>query len=617
MEKDKEAIIEILKIFSQRSGGLVALSFPGLGLDPVADFHTIVEIAKLCYAQDPTLDINMFRQFDICFDSTGFFIAALDTMKEKDWALILMGIDPDSGFVPTDGEMMSLIIADSDEKQDVVAMNIKQRAYREYRRSIGSEPELYDITAKNYQNLFGYYKLPWSEFCESMAGENYDVIHRGEVAHVDIAKKQLGPVGMEGLKPPDPKTSSDISVMRQSMTGDARFTERQLAAIELARAVAASEDWGAAFDHILDRFGLNIEEDKAVIIEIAKLYAKPSPVSTAEYFRFYGLDPAVDKPAIIEITKLCAKQDGYKTAKFFKDFGLDPDADKESIIEIARLCAMDEGNGTAEFFKNFGFDPVVDKKIIIELAQLCAQSNAYNSPFRFDNFGFDPATDKSVMIDIAKLCAQRFGLGTALDFENFGFNIENDLAAMIDIAKLCHTQSPDGVESRFSEFGLSFDSVNAFTRALSNVKDKEWALILKSIDPASGFLPYEHEMKSLVFAGTEEEEIIAAMQMKRRAYVDHIYMVTKIELNHYSIGTDNFQNLFGYYKLPWGEFCDAMSGANYDKIHSGKVAPINITEKQLGPVDMKGLQPPEPKTPPDISVARQSMTGDGRFNERQ
>ncbi|MGB3242184.1 MAG: hypothetical protein WBB66_04955, partial [Candidatus Omnitrophota bacterium] len=146
---------------------------------------------------------------------------------------------------------------------------------------------------------------------------------------------------------------------------------------KLKRLKKMFEDWSSIADCYRD-LGLDPqrEEDKALIIEAIKRYARRDARIIAEHFLEFGLDPVKDKAEIIEIAKIVSSYDGEAGAEHFEKFGLDPATDKDEIFNIAKFCARSRGRDTAKYFKNFGFDPKTDMSMIIEIAKLCAMQNA-------------------------------------------------------------------------------------------------------------------------------------------------------------------------------------------------------------------------------------------------
>ncbi|MFC1480427.1 hypothetical protein ACFL5Y_03155, partial [Candidatus Omnitrophota bacterium] len=136
------------------------------------------------------------------------------TIKDKDWPIIIGGIDDETDFTLSGEELSEILFEPSGTKQSLLAITIKQRVYRRLRKEEGVELKECKITQDNVPNYVGYYKQPWDVFCKFM-DKNYDAFHTNpsafnrDIAQQDLSTVDLGDMDSDDTKfPPKPESPS-------------------------------------------------------------------------------------------------------------------------------------------------------------------------------------------------------------------------------------------------------------------------------------------------------------------------------------------------------------------------------------------------------------------------
>ena len=660
-QEDKEIIVELAKLCAIKAPFETARSFQNFELNHISDFAHILDIIDAFTSSDMDLVGRFISCFELKFKSTEGFIRAVEKVKGKDWAVILREIGPETGFVPDEADMWTLVVANEKQKTRE-AILLKRWVYIQSRIDI----ELIEHNLKDDQlHLYkGIYKLPWKAFCEFM-DKSYDEFHQNpekfmpkepalDMANMQLPKPEATDMGLDKAQQqrysdvmdkvkkiradgkriideyknfnldPAKKTDRPAVIEIAKLCGregyrmpvvlfdgfglDMSKVEDKQEVIEIAKICAKEDGWATA--KFFKNFGLDPEEDKAEIVKIAIICANNVGIDCRpEYFSNFGLDPNLDKQSIINIAKLYAKQNGGATASFFKQFGLDGSnkEDKPSVIEIALECAKQEGTGTAKYFKNFGLDPMKDKEEIVKIAIKCAKQNGGGTASFFKQFGLDGSNkeDKSAVISIALECAKQDGAGTAKFFIKFGLDAIGDIADILDILYFCASNNSVAYKALSKSLGLKLNS-NSFQQKKLG-KGKDWFVVLKTIEKKILSSQSRDYLEHLSFKGKPIEDTHRALIIKQRVYIDNRskkFSLSQIE--PIRIKAKVLENYTGIYKLPWKQFCEFMD-KHYDEFHQN---PEKFMPEEPA-LDMANMQLPKPEA---TDMATEKKEG---FSQRQ
>jgi len=100
----------------------------------------------------------------------------IKTIKDTSWSLVAGNIDDGTGL-RLKGDEVKKLISDATEGQDLLAVRIKQRAYRKYMlKKEGIDLPEYEIDEEKLNLYLPVYKYGWEEFLLFM-NENYDEFH--------------------------------------------------------------------------------------------------------------------------------------------------------------------------------------------------------------------------------------------------------------------------------------------------------------------------------------------------------------------------------------------------------------------------------------------------------
>jgi len=136
-----------------------------------------------------------FRAEGIVVNFKRTSLGQLKSIPGEDWPLILSTIAPEHISLSLI-DFKAILLAPTKEEQNLIAISVKQKSYREFKSMDGVELERRDIASEDLSKFIGRYMLPWDVFCKFM-DENYDEFHaRPEKFEVS----SLEEMDMDGVK---------------------------------------------------------------------------------------------------------------------------------------------------------------------------------------------------------------------------------------------------------------------------------------------------------------------------------------------------------------------------------------------------------------------------------